>query len=128
MSQPPPQAFELSKASVTADGLLTLSGTVRAVSGQADGGYSFVLAVRGGAAEREYPARTEAGAPGAVRVSCSVPLAELAAAPEDFVDLYFQARDASGSSRTRVTWQPSSLRWLPYPTKFGNLSLKRKAQ
>lgn len=122
-----PQAFELSKASVAADGLLTLSGTATSGQDQAGSAYAFVLAVRGGTAEREYPAASTDAAGGKVQVTCSIPLAELDAAPGEFVDLYFQERSPSGSARTRVTLQSKSLRWLPYPTKFGNLSLKRKA-
>jgi hypothetical protein len=127
VSQTQHAAFEPGKASVAADGLLKLSGTVRSVPGQSGGAYSFIFAFRGSNAEREYPAWTSEGPDGATKVSCAVPLADLGTAPDDFVDLYFQSRHASGAARTRLTWQSQSLRWLPYPTKFGNISLKRKA-
>jgi hypothetical protein len=122
----PPAAFEPSKASVSADGLLTLSGTVSPDREQQRGDYSFILAARGAQAEREYPARTSPGADGTQQVSCTVPLADLDTASGDSVDLYFQSRHGSGAVRTRVNWKLQSLRWLPYPTKFGNLSFKRK--
>ena len=127
MLQTPPAAFEPSKASVAADGLLTLSGTVRPIREQSNGDYSFILAVRGTQTEREYPARAAEGTDGTEQVSCTVPLADLKTAPGEFVDLYFQSRHDSGAVRTRVSWNLQSLRWLPYPTKFGNISFKRKA-
>ncbi|MFT4469765.1 hypothetical protein ACMX2H_07630 [Arthrobacter sulfonylureivorans] len=126
MLQTPSAAFEPSKASVSADGLLTLSGTVSS-SREQPGDYSFILAVRGTKAEREYEAQTSQETGGTEQVSCRIPLADLGAAPGEFVDLYFQSRHGSGAVRTRVSWQLQSLRWLPYPTKFGNLSFKRKA-
>jgi hypothetical protein len=125
--QTPSAAFEPSKASVSADGLLTLSGTVSPRREQAGGDYSFIIAVRGAQVEREYPARTSEGADGTEQVSCTIPLADLDKSSGEFVDLYFQSRHGSGAVRTRVSWKLQSLRWLPYPTKFGNISFKRKA-
>jgi hypothetical protein len=122
-----PPDFSFGEATVTADGLLVLTGSViTREAADATDSYSFILARRGGGPEHEYPARpvSEAGDPRPVR--CSIPLFELGFGRDDVVDVYFQASTGTGETRTRVVWQRQSLRWLPYPTKYGNLSLKRK--
>ncbi|MCG2622260.1 hypothetical protein LVY72_10045 [Arthrobacter sp. I2-34] len=111
--------FKLSRVSLRADGSLDVSGTAAAVPDSRPAG--FLLVGRQSGQERRYPAAVVTGPAGPVEISCVIPLADLPYPAEDLVDLYF----VSGPDRLRVGWQ-QVLQWLPYPTKFGNLSFKRK--
>jgi hypothetical protein len=116
--------FELESARVTAEGLLLLAGTFYCAQAeeQAWTGAGFVLVERGSKAERKFAAETPGGQGG--RVECHIPLAALDSVESELLDVYFVASVPSGEVRIRIGWQ-LPLRWLPYPTKFGNLSFKR---
>jgi hypothetical protein len=56
----------------------------------------------------------------------NIPLAALDLPQDELVDVFYQGVTSSGTVRTRMAWAPNPVQWLPYSTKFGNLSLKRK--
>ncbi|NKX49338.1 hypothetical protein HER39_01825 [Arthrobacter deserti] len=115
-------------ASVTADGLLVLAGGLGQApeEGPDQAGCAFIVVQRRSKVEMEFPASLAQAPDGGTAVTCTIPLAELQAAADELLDLYFQVRGPSGTARTRVAWQKQGVDWLPYPTKFGNLSFKRR--
>ncbi|MFD1213874.1 hypothetical protein ACFQ36_17700 [Arthrobacter sp. GCM10027362] len=126
MQQAGQGGFEFEAVSVTGDGMLLLAGSLGPAPGAGPVGAAFAVVERRSLAEREFPASLDGGPAGGTAVRCTIPLAALAAPEDELLDLFFLLRGPSGTVRTRVAWQPEGLNWLPYPTKFGNLSFKRK--
>jgi hypothetical protein len=116
--------FALTKSSVRADGVLSLTGTLSIVDGGGVASGSAVLALNGRKSGQvvEYPLeRFRDGS-----IVCSIPLADLTMDQDELVDAFFVMRSGSSEYRQRISWHPEAS-WIPYPTKFGNLSFKRKA-
>jgi hypothetical protein len=111
--------FKLGSVSLRADGTLRVSGTAAPAPEERQAG--FLLVGRKSGQECRFPAAVAADPAGTAEISCVLPLADLPYPAEDLVDLYFLA----GQDRVRLAWQ-KPVQWLPYPTKFGNLSFKRK--
>ncbi|MCW2131846.1 hypothetical protein [Arthrobacter sp. VKM Ac-2550] len=118
--------FELEKVSVNAEGALTLTGTTRR-SDIADSptDLAFAIVGRKSKAAREYIAHVNAD-PERFEVRGTIPMGELGLEIDDLADVFLIVRTLTGESRIRLTWDLPNAHWLPYPTKFGNLSLKRK--
>jgi len=111
--------FRLASVSMRADGTLLVAGT--AAPAPEEGRAGFLLVGRKSGQECRYAAAVATDPAGTTEVSCTVPLAELPFSADDVADLYYVA----GQDRVRLAWQ-QPVRWLPYPTKFDNLSFKRK--
>ncbi|GLB68563.1 hypothetical protein AHIS1636_30050 [Arthrobacter mangrovi] len=116
--------FTLTKTGINSAGDLTLTGFA-SPGGPGLDAAAFVIVGRNSQVESEFPALLD---PAGQRLEASacIPLRALDVAGDSLADVYFVSRGPGGESRTRVTWDRSVARWLPYPTKFGNLSLKRK--
>lgn len=116
--------FELARVGVNSAGELTVAGL--AWPGEPRGAAAvFIVVGRKTGAEREYPA-VLSGEGQPLEAVARIPLADLELPGEGLGDVYFADRSGGRETRTRVTWEPGTAGWLPYPTKLGNLSLKRK--
>jgi hypothetical protein len=98
---------------------MLLSGTLPSMPDESSAG--FLLVGRQSGEERRYPVSAGAGPGGTAEVTGVVALAELPFTQDEPVDVYF----VSGPDRVRVVFSKQPSHWLPYPTKFGNLSFKR---
>lgn len=118
--------FELRKVSVNAEGALTLTGTTRR-SDFADSPMDLAFAIVGrkSKAAREYIAHVNAD-PQGFEVRGTILMGEIGLEIDDLADVFLIVRTPTSESRIRLTWDLPNAHWLPYPTKFGNLSLKRK--
>lgn len=115
------EVFEYVSVTVDHSGVLTLTGRVTGTTGE---DCAFLLASRTGTDSKEFTAtRFEEGSV----VRCSIALNELDFDSDSLLDFYFVCRGPLGEIKNRVRWPEEFRRWLPYPTKFGNLSIKRKA-
>ena len=115
----------MTKTGINATGELTVTGFA-SPGGPGVDSAAFVVVGRNSQAGTEFPARLD-GTGADLTASACIPLQALDAEGDILADIYFVSRGPGGESRTRVAWDRSVVRWLPYPTKLGNLSLKRKA-
>ncbi len=114
----------MTKTGINASGELTLRGTAQPAKFDLEAA-AFLIVGRKTQSETEYPARW-AGKGRQLEVSGRIPLKALEIAGDTLADVYFISRGSGQETRTRVAWDRGAARWLPYPTKLGNLSLKRK--
>jgi len=114
----------LTKTGISAAGELTLRGMARLANVDLETA-AFVVVGRKTKSETEYPAQWT-GNGQQLEVSGRIPLTALDIAGDNLADLYFIGRGSGQETRNRVAWVRSAAHWLPYPTKLGNLSLKRK--
>lgn len=114
------EVFEFVSVTVDHSGVLTLTGRVSGTTGT---DCTFLLASRNGTESKEFAAslfEEESLA------RCSILLNELDFDSDSLLDFYFVCKGPLGETKTRVRWPEEFRRWLPYPTKFGNVSIKRK--
>jgi hypothetical protein len=114
----------LTKTGISAAGELTLRGMARLANVDLETA-AFVVVGRKTKSETEYPAQWT-GKGQQLEVSGRIPLTALDIAGDNLADVYFIGRGSGRETRTRVAWDRGVAHWLPYPTKLGNLSLKRK--
>ncbi|MGM0929044.1 MAG: hypothetical protein ACQEXN_04970 [Actinomycetota bacterium] len=118
--------FTFEKAVLTDQGILTLSGSVSATE-ECHAGYSFVLSERSGGRKEEFMAEVVTGSKQekSQKAQCCINLHDIGFDEQDVVDIYFVSRTGGQEKKTRVKWRPTARRWLPYPTVYGNLSVKQ---
>ncbi|EMY35238.1 hypothetical protein D477_005101 [Arthrobacter crystallopoietes BAB-32] len=116
--------FEFAKARITAAGELILTGTVCLPEGGNAVSASFVVVGRKTQIETIFPAEWSEGRQ-PLEVTGRIPLQALELEGETLANVYFVSDGSDRENRARVVWDPEAVHWLPYPTKFGNLSLKR---
>jgi hypothetical protein len=105
---------------------LLLSGTLSGTPESAEQTrHAFVLVSRQTKSERVFDA-TGIQRGRDTLIEGNIPLAALDLPQDELVDVFYQGVTSSGTVRTRLAWAPNAAQWLPYSTKFGNLSLKRK--
>ena len=114
----------MTKTGISAAGELTLRGMARLANVDLETA-AFVVVGRKTKSETEYPAQWTGKGP-QLEVSGRIPLKALDIAGDNLADVYFVGRGSRRETRTRVAWDRGVAHWLPYPTKLGNLSLKRK--
>ena len=117
--------FELIRASVNSAGKLVLTGTAALPGADSRATAGFVVVGRKSNMEKRFPA-VLSGDGQLTEVTAHLPLDGLDLGGDALADVFFVSEARGKEARTRVAWHSGTARWLPYPTKFGNLSLKRK--
>jgi hypothetical protein len=125
-----PTDFRLQSATMRDDGTLEVEVVVagrglRALWPK----YRIVAVSRDGDGETSQPAKRlgRLWTRGERRVGATFKASDLGKLPGNHLDFFVEARNRRSTARRRIELGPGQRAWQPYPTVYGNLSVKRVA-